>query len=119
MLQQSTVSVAVLARWAVRPNICAGWWGGRGWVERSAGGCESGGERGRGTGVDAEHVFVGGHGTGNLDELDEEEHGDPGELERGPDGEEEAVGIGVDDAAEGGGEDVAFLRCSRRESGEI
>jgi hypothetical protein len=30
-------------------------------------------------------------------------------LEGGPDGEEEAVGVGVDDAAKGGGEDVAFF----------
>lgn len=54
------------------------------------------------------HVFISGHGTGHLNELDEKEHGDPGELQGGPDGEEEAVRVRVDDAAERWREEVAF-----------
>ena len=45
--------------------------------------------------MDAVHVLVGGHGAGDLYELDEEEHAYPGELEGHPDGEEEGVGVCV------------------------
>ena len=69
--------------------------------------------------VDAKHVLVGRHGAGDLHELDEEEHGYPGELEAGPDGEEEAVSVRVDDAAEGGGEDVALFGGFGRGLGEV
>ena len=60
-------------------------------------------------GVDAEHVLVRRHAARDLDELHEEEHAHPRQLEGGPDGEEEGVGVGVDDLAEGGGEEVALV----------
>ena len=74
-------------------------------VEGGAGG----GEGGRSVGVvDAVHVLVGGHGARDLDELHEEEHADPGELQCHPDGKEEGVGVRVEDAAEGRAEEVAL-----------
>jgi len=68
---------------------------------------------------DAVHVFVGCHGAGDLDELDEEKHRDPGELDGGPDGEEEGVGVGIDDAAEEGGEEITLLGGIRNNSRKV
>jgi len=69
--------------------------------------------------TDAVHVFVGCHGAGDLYELYEEEHRDPGKLDRSPDGEEEGVGVGIDDAAEEGGEEVAILGGIRNNTREV
>ena len=55
----------------------------------------------------AAHGLVGGEVARDLEELDAEEHGDPGELEGGPDGEDDGEGILVEGFAEVGGEDVA------------
>ncbi len=115
MAMAMPVSMAV----AVSPTLCTTSGGSGTGIERRAGGGERAGEGGRGAGVDAEHVLVGGHCAGDLDELHEEQHGHPGELEGGPKGKEEAVGVGVDDAAEGGGEDVAFGGGGGREGCEI
>ena len=83
------------------------------------------GRAGRGEGrggvsvVDAVHVLVGGHGAGDLDELNSEEHGHPGELEGDPDGEEEGVGVRVNDAAERWGDEVAGGGSDGREGGVV
>ncbi len=88
-------------------------------IKRRAGRRKRASQRGTGAGADAKHVLVGGHGARDLDELHEEQHGDPGELERGPEGEEQGVGVGVDYAAEGWGEDVALVGGGGGEGGEI
>lgn len=77
--------------------------------EGRAGAGEGAVERGGAVGLYAEHVLVGGHAARHLDELHEEEHAHPGQLQARPDGEDERVGVGVDDPAEGGGEDVALV----------
>ena len=55
------------------------------------------------------HVFVGGLVFGDLEGLDDEEEGYPGELEGGPEGEGDGPGVAEDEGAEGWGEDVAGL----------
>lgn len=81
------VSVCVAAT-VTSAAYTGGWAGGgkRGWVEGGAGGGEGAVEGGGRVIVDAVHVFVRGHRARDLDELDKEEHGDPGKLKRGPDG---------------------------------
>jgi len=54
------------------------------------------------------HGFVGCEAAGYLDELDYEQHGDPDELEVGPEGEDDGEGVCVEGCAEGGGEECAF-----------
>ena len=79
-----TVGVAVTSA----ARSCRRWAGSgkRRRVERSASGGEGAVEGGGGIVVDPVDVLVGGHRARDLDELDKEEHGDPGELEGGPDG---------------------------------
>ncbi|KAH8902497.1 hypothetical protein BR93DRAFT_239672 [Coniochaeta sp. PMI_546] len=93
-----TVAVAVRvrlpgsARWRVAAAAAA--------AEGGAGACE-GTVEGCGTVVVyAEHVLVGCHAAGNLDELHEEEHAYPGQLQSCPYCEKQRVGVGVDDFTE-------------------
>lgn len=55
----------------------------------------------------AAHALVGGEVARDLEELDAEEHGDPCELEGGPDGEDDGEGVFVEDLAEVVGYDGA------------
>ena len=43
-----------------------------------------------------------------MKELDDEKHGDPGELKSCPYGEDDSVGVFVEDLAEIVGEDITF-----------
>lgn len=63
------------------------------------------------------HGLVGGEIARDLEELDAEQHRDPGELEGGPDGEHDGEGVLVETFAEVGGEDVArwgWGRCGEK-----
>lgn len=49
------------------------------------------------------HVLVCGLVAGDLDELDDEEHGDPDQLHGGPEGEDDGEGVAVHQGAEARG----------------
>lgn len=49
------------------------------------------------------HIFECCLVAGDLDELDDDKHGDPDELEGGPEGENDCPGVAEDEAAELGG----------------
>ena len=48
------------------------------------------------------HVLEGGLVAGDLDELHDQEHGDPDELEGGPESEEDGPWVAVYEGADGG-----------------
>lgn len=79
-------------------------------IEGSPRGRECAIERGNRFVVHAEHVLICGHGAGHLEELDEQEHGYPHQLQGDPTGEEKCEGVGVNHAAESRCEDIALVR---------
>lgn len=116
LLQEAAVLVAVAVAVALPSGRAARWRVGIGVgrVEGSAGRGEGRGKAaGRGV-VHADHVLVGGHGPRHLDELNEEQHEDPGELESGPDRQDQCICVSVNDLADACSEEVALVRGRSR-----
>ena len=56
------------------------------------------------------HVLEGRHVLRYLDGLHDEQHGDPDELQEGPEREGDGPGVAEDEGAEVGGQNVARIR---------
>lgn len=65
------------------------------------------------------HVFIGCLCTCDLNELNDDEHCEPGELESGPNGDGYGEGIFVIRVAEAWGEDVAFSAISGGKGSDV